>query len=103
MIAATVHGFGNPISDTRVSVLWLLLVLILGVLMASRIRYYSFKDIQWAKRMPSLAIVAIVLLIGSIVLFSQIVLMLIASAYVVQGIVLHLVRYVRHHIASRAA
>jgi len=103
MIAATVHGFGNPIQDVRVSVLWLLLVVLLGVLMASRIRYYSFKDIQWAKRMPSLAIVLMVLLIGLIVLFSQIVLMLIASAYVIYGIVLQLVRYVRHHTASHPA
>jgi CDP-diacylglycerol---serine O-phosphatidyltransferase len=103
MIAATVHAFTNPISDPRVSLLWLALILALGFLMTSRIRYYSFKDIQWAKRLPSLAIVLLVLLIGSAVLFSQIVLMLIASAYLVQGIVLHLVRYVRHRIASRTA
>jgi CDP-diacylglycerol---serine O-phosphatidyltransferase len=103
MIAASVHGFSNPIQDVRLSLLWLLLVLVLGVLMASRIRYYSFKDIQWAKRMPSLAVVLMVLLIGSIVLFSQIVLMLMASAYLLQGMVMQLVRYVRHRIASRPA
>jgi CDP-diacylglycerol---serine O-phosphatidyltransferase len=103
MIAASVHGFASPIQDVRVSLLWLLLVLVLGVLMASRIRYYSFKDIQWAKRMPSLAIVLIALLIGSVVLFSEVVLMLIASAYVIHGIVLQLVRYVRHRTASRPA
>jgi CDP-diacylglycerol---serine O-phosphatidyltransferase len=103
MIAAAVHGFANPISEIRVSLLWLLLVLVLGVLMGSQIRYYSFKDIQWARRQPSLAVLLIVLLIGSIVLFSQIVLMLIASAYVIHGVVLQLVRYVRHRTASRPA
>jgi CDP-diacylglycerol---serine O-phosphatidyltransferase len=103
MIAACVHGFANPIQDVRVSILWLVLVLVLGVLMASQIRYYSFKDIQWARRQTSVAVVLIVLLIGSIVLFSQIVLMLIASAYVIHGIVVQIVRYVRHRIASRAA
>lgn len=103
MIAASVHGFTNPISDVRVSLLWLLLVLALGILMASQVRYYSFKDIQWARRQPSLAVVLMVLLIGSIVLFSQIVLMLIASAYVIHGVVLQLVRYVRHRTASRPA
>jgi CDP-diacylglycerol--serine O-phosphatidyltransferase len=103
MIAASVHGFANPISDVRVSLLWLLLVLVLGVLMASQVRYYSFKDIQWARRQPSLAVVLIVLLIGAIVLFSQIVLMLVASAYVIHGVVLQLVRYVRHRTASRPA
>lgn len=103
MIAATVHAFRNPISDVKISLLWLLLVLVLGVLMSSTIRYYSFKDIQWARRQPSLAVVLIVLLIGSVVLFSQIVLMLIASSYAIHGIVLQLVRYVRHRTASRPA
>jgi CDP-diacylglycerol---serine O-phosphatidyltransferase len=103
MVAACVHGFANPISDVRVSLLWLLLVLVLGVLMASQIRYYSFKDIQWARRQRSLAVLLMVLLIGGAVLFSQIVLMLIASAYVIHGVVLQLVRYVRHRTASRPA
>lgn len=103
MIAATVHAFRNPISDPKVSLLWLLLVLVLGILMSSTVRYYSFKDIQWARRQPSLAVLLIVLLIGSIVLFSQIVLMLIASAYAIHGVVLQLVRYVRHRTASRPA
>jgi len=103
MIAATVHAFRYPISDVKVSLLWLLLVLVLGVLMSSTIRYYSFKDIQWARRQPSLAVVLIVLLIGSVVLFSQIVLMLIASVYTIHGVVLQLVRYMRHRTASRPA
>jgi CDP-diacylglycerol---serine O-phosphatidyltransferase len=103
MIAASVHAFGAPIQDVRVSLLWLLLVFVLGVLMSSQVRYYSFKDIQWARRQPSLAIVLIALLIGAAVLFSQIVLMLVASAYVIHGLVLQVVRYVRHRIASRAA
>jgi CDP-diacylglycerol---serine O-phosphatidyltransferase len=103
MIAASVHAFGEPIQDVRVSLLWLLLVFVLGVLMSSQIRYYSFKDIQWARRQPSLAIVLIALLIGAAVLFSQIVLMLMASAYVIHGLVVQIVRYVRHRIASRAA
>ena len=103
MIAACVHGFGGPIEDVRVSILWLTLVLVLGALMASQIRYYSFKNVQWGRRQTSLAVVLMALLIGSIVWFSQIVLMLIASAYVVHGIVVQVVRYVRHHIASRAA
>lgn len=103
MVAATIHAFPNPIQDAKISVLWLLSILVLGVLMSSTVRYYSFKDIQWARRQPSLAVVLIVLLIGLIVLFSQIVLMLIASTYVVHGVVLQLVRYVRHRTASRPA
>lgn len=103
MIAACVHGFGGPIQDVRVSILWLILVLALGFLMASQLRYYSFKKVQWGRRQTSLAVVLMALLIGAIVYFSQIVLMLIASAYVVHGIIVQIVRFVRHRIASRAA
>lgn len=103
MIAATVHGLYSPIQDVHISLLWLSLVLVLGVLMSSQIRYYSFKDIQWARRQPSLAVVLMVLLIGAGVLFSQIVLMLVASAYVIHGVIFQVVRYVRHRIASRTA
>jgi CDP-diacylglycerol---serine O-phosphatidyltransferase len=103
MIAATVHAFVNPLQDGRVSLLWLLLVFAMGVLMSSSIRYYSFKDIPWARRQPSLAVVMLVLLIGAVVLFSQITLMVMASVYVVHGVALYVVRTVRHRIASRPA
>jgi CDP-diacylglycerol---serine O-phosphatidyltransferase len=103
MVAAVIHAFPYPIENAKISVLWLLSILVLGVLMSSTIRYYSFKDIQWARRQPSLAVVLIVLLIGLVVLFSQITLMLVASTYVIHGVVLQLVRYVRHRTASRPA
>lgn len=103
MIAAMVHAVGTPIQDVRVSLLWLALVLVLGILMSSSLRYYSFKDVQWTKRQPSLGIVLIVLLIGATVLFSHITLLVLASAYVVHGLVLQLVRVVRHRLASRPA
>jgi CDP-diacylglycerol--serine O-phosphatidyltransferase len=103
MIAATVHALVDPIQDVRVSLLWLLLVLALGVLMSSTVRYYSFKDIEWTRRQPSLAIVLLALFVGAIVYFSQITLILIASAYVLHGITFQLVRTVRHRLASRPA
>jgi CDP-diacylglycerol--serine O-phosphatidyltransferase len=103
MIAATVHAFENPIQDARVSVLWLLLVLVLGVLMSSTIRYYSFKDIQWTRRQPSLAVVLLALLVGAVVYFSQVTLFLLAAAYVAHGVAVQLVRFVRHRLAPRPA
>ena len=103
MIAASVHAFKNPIEDPRISVLWLGLLLVLGLLMSSTVRYSSFKDIEWARRRPSLLVVVLVLLIGAIVLFSEITLMLISSLYLVTGITLYVVRTVRHRIASRHA
>jgi CDP-diacylglycerol---serine O-phosphatidyltransferase len=103
VIAATVHAFKNPIMDPRVSLLWLGLILALGLLMSSTVRYSSFKDIEWTRRRPSLAVVVLVLLMGAVVLFSEITLMLIASVYLVSGITLYVVRTVRHRLASRHA
>jgi CDP-diacylglycerol--serine O-phosphatidyltransferase len=103
MIAATVHCFNAPIQDPRMSMLWLLLVAALGVLMSSNLRHFSFKDIPWARRQPSLAVVALVILVGAIVRFSQPTMFAIASVYAVHGIVLQLVRVVRHRLATRHA
>ena len=103
MIAATVHCFSTPLQDARVSMLWLLLIAALGVLMSSNLRHFSFKDIPWARRQPSLAVVVLVILVGAIVRFSQLTLLVIASLYTVHGIILQLVRAVRHRIAARHA
>ncbi|MGH9715167.1 MAG: CDP-alcohol phosphatidyltransferase family protein [Candidatus Acidiferrales bacterium] len=103
MIAAVVHFIRNPIENPSISVLWLVLVAVLGVLMSSTFRYYSFKDIQWTRRWPSLSVVAIAMLIGAIWFFSQYTLLVIAGAYTVHGLVLQAVRVVRHRTASRHA
>ena len=103
MIAATVHFFQIPISDARFSVLWLLLLVLLGGLMSSTIRHYSFKDIQWTRRRPSLFVILIVLLIGAIVKFSGPTLLIIATAYTAHGLVLQAVKTVRRRVASRHA
>jgi CDP-diacylglycerol--serine O-phosphatidyltransferase len=103
MIAASVHAFRNPIQDARVSVLWLLLVIVLGVLMSSTVRHYSFKDIQWTRRQPSLGIVLVALLVAATLIFSRITLILIASVYTLHGVTMQLVRYVRHRTASKPA
>lgn len=103
MIAATVHFFQIPISDARFSVLWLLLLVGLGILMSSTVRHYSFKDVEWTRRRPSLFVVLIALLIGAIVEFSGPTLLLLASIYTLHGIVLQAVRVVRSRVASRHA
>jgi CDP-diacylglycerol--serine O-phosphatidyltransferase len=104
MIAATVHfAHGHPLEDVRVSVLWLALVVVLGVLMSSTIRYFSFKDIPFRRRQPSLAVVLVALLFGAVVYFSHQTLLLVTAGYTVHGPVMQLVRTVRHRLASRPA
>ncbi len=103
LIAATVHAFRTPLDDWRWAAGWLGLVLVAAALMVSAIRFRSFKDIPWARRQPSLMIVLIASLVGFIVVYSEIVLMLLASVYTVSGIVFHVVRVLRHRPASQTS
>lgn len=103
MVAATVHAWKHPIESWVWSALWLGLVLGVAALMVSTIRFPSFKDAPWAKRQHSLTIVVVALLVWSIVVYSEVVLMLIAYGYTISGLILHVVRSLRHRHTSRAA
>ena len=103
MIAATVHAFKNPITDWRWSIAWIGLVLALAYLMTSTIRFYSFKDLPWTRKQPSLAIVMIALLGAAVWRWSEEVLLLLAATYTAAGVTLHIVRLLRHRLVSRTA
>ena len=105
LVAAIVHAchwFG-PITHKPISILWFALLPVLGGLMISTVRYYSFKDIPWTKRQPSVTIVLLVLLVAVIWRYSEFVLVIIAGSYAVAGIVLHIVRFTKHRMVSRTA
>jgi phosphatidylserine synthase len=82
---------------------WLFLAAALGALMTSTVRYYSFKDVPWTRRQPSLAIVLLCLFVAVVWKYSEVVLPLFAAGYVVAGLVLQIVRVLRHRLASRTA
>jgi CDP-diacylglycerol--serine O-phosphatidyltransferase len=103
MIAAVVHAWKVPIEDWRWSAAWLMLVLLLAGLMVSTIRYASFKVVPLGRRQHSLIIVAVGLLVWSMVVYSEIALLLIAASYTFAGVAIHLVRLVRHRLVSRTA
>lgn len=100
MIAATVHAMKFPLDEWHWGLVWFVLVAGLAALMASTIRYYGFKDIQFHRRQPSLAFVAIGLLVAGIFYFSEEVLLLVAIIYTFSGFTLSVVRFVRHWLAS---
>lgn len=102
-IAATVHFFKSPLDGMVISLVWLALVGGLAALMASTIRYYSFKTLPWGRRYRSLTVVAMALLAAAIVQFSEPVLLAMAASYVISGFTLELVRHLRHRWHSRAA
>jgi len=103
MIAAIVHRFKQPLHDWRWSAAWFLLVAGLGALMISRIRYNSFKDIPLTRKQPSVAIVLLFLLVVVIWRYSEYALVIMASAYAVVGLTLHVIRFFRHRLVSRTA
>jgi CDP-diacylglycerol--serine O-phosphatidyltransferase len=88
VIAAVVHYFlGNPVFNWWVAVLWMVVVGLTGFLMVSRWRFWSGKEINLANRHPFQVMVLLGLIIYAIVFFSQILLLLIAFAYMFSGIV----------------
>jgi phosphatidylserine synthase len=71
--------------------------------MTSTIRFYSFKDLPWTRKQPSLAIVMIALFGAAIWRWSEEVLLLLAATYTAVGVTLHVVRFVRHRFVTRTA
>jgi CDP-diacylglycerol---serine O-phosphatidyltransferase len=103
LIAAIVFAIKQPIEDWRWSLAWLVLVAGAAALMASTVRYRSFKDLPFARRQPSLIIVFIALLVWLIVTYPEVVLMMMATSYVATGLALHAVRVLRHRLVSQSA
>ena len=105
VVAAIVHAchWLGPITQKQWSIAWFVLLPILGALMASTVRYYSFKDIPWTRRQPSITIILLFLLVGVIWKYSEYALVIIAGTYAIAGVILHVVRFVRHHMVARTA
>jgi len=96
-VAAIVHFHKQPLTTWPFSLGWLLVVGILGFLMVSRMRYYSFKALDLRKPRSYLAIIAIGLIIGGIWFYSEPVLLTLALTYAISGIVLRITSKFRPH------
>lgn len=105
VVAAIIHSrhYFGPLNDTTWAVVWFVLLLILGGLMTSTVRYYSFKDIPWTRKQPSITIILMFLLVATIWRYSEEALVIIAGTYAVVGLVLHIVRFLRRRPATRTA
>ena len=90
MIAALVYRFPEPL-DSRTAALPLLgLVFCLSFFMVSKIRYYSFKDLDLRRRQPPLVLLFLALVLAAVFTHPQVMLLLMASTYVVHGLLLKL-------------
>ena len=96
-VAAVIHFHKAPLGNWQYSLVWLVTVGILGFLMISRMRYYSFKALDLRKRWSYLGIIVIGIGIGVIWIFSEHVLLTLAITYAVSGIVLRIVSKIRPH------
>lgn len=85
VVAAIVHFQKTPITQIGSALLWCLLVATLAFLMISTIRYPSFKEVQLKKPQPRIALAGTAMLIGLIVLYSEVVLLVIATTYMASG------------------
>ncbi len=87
VVAAVVHFFGGyPIMTWWFALVWAALVFATALVMVSRWRFYSFKDIDLRSRRPFRLVLIIAMLIAGIWYFSQIVLLVLALGYMFSGI-----------------
>jgi CDP-diacylglycerol--serine O-phosphatidyltransferase len=91
MVAAVVYACGAvPIGWLPLSVMWLALLVLLGFLMVSTWRYYSFKGISLSKPYTPLIIVAVGGFIYLVWNYAQPVLLALMTAYVGSGIAIRI-------------
>jgi CDP-diacylglycerol--serine O-phosphatidyltransferase len=100
MVAAVVHFFKTPTLMVGSALLWSFLILLLAFLMISTVRYHSFKEIGVKKARPSLALFGTAMLISLIYLYSEVMLVAIATIYVSSGLIHELVHTVRRFLPS---
>jgi CDP-diacylglycerol--serine O-phosphatidyltransferase len=91
VISSVIHfQRGSPIDNPWISVVWLCLLLFTSFLMVSNWRFWSAKEITVGARHPYRLFAIIVVVGASIALFHQYMLIIIAMAYLVSGVVARL-------------
>jgi CDP-diacylglycerol--serine O-phosphatidyltransferase len=99
MVAGVVFAFdGQPLAYWQFSAAWMVLLAVLGLLMVSTWRYYSFKGISLSKPYTPLIIVLIGALIYLTWNWPQPVLLAIPAAYVASGILTRIGGIIRRRL-----
>jgi CDP-diacylglycerol--serine O-phosphatidyltransferase len=96
LVAAIVHFAPDPIRYWIWGILWNLLIGFLAFLMVSTLRYPSFKHLDLRSRKSKFTVFLLAMLVALIYLYSQIVLLLLASVYASSGVLARLVGWFRH-------
>jgi CDP-diacylglycerol---serine O-phosphatidyltransferase len=103
LIASTVYAAGGePLFSVPLAIGWMLLLLLLGFLMISTWRYYSFKGVSLNKAYSTLIIIMVGALIYAIWNYSRTVLLAMALTYVGSGIVIRIAGIIRRRLRPAA-
>lgn len=87
VLASVVHfSKGHPLNSWWLAPFWLLLIMIVGLLMVSTWRFYSFKELHLGGRHQFQTLVLVCGVLASIWFFSQYVLLIIGISYMLSGI-----------------
>jgi len=104
VLAATIHLFrGEPIVYLPLAPFWIALLLVVGFLMVSTWRFYSFKDINLRNRHPSQTIILICAFLGLLVFFHHYLLFFLAFTYMISGILTRVSFFFRRRPAEPPA
>jgi len=99
MVAATVYAFGGePLSWWPLTAAWLGLLALLGFLMVSTWRYYSFKGLKLHKARSPLILILLGAFIYGTWNYGQALLLVMSAAYVASGIAIRIGGIVRRRL-----
>jgi len=99
LVGAVVFAFdGDPLIQWPFAVVWLALLLLLGFLMVSTWRYYSFKGVNLSKPYTPLIFLLLGVLITAIWFFPQPLLLGMSATYVASGIIIRIGGIVRRRL-----
>jgi len=91
MVAAIVHvNSGQPMAEWLWVPFWLLLLAAISLLMVSTWRYYSFKELDLRRKRKFAVVIVAGVIVAGIWFYSEPVLLVIASAYLLSGVYLKL-------------
>jgi CDP-diacylglycerol--serine O-phosphatidyltransferase len=104
VVASVIHfESGSPISDSRMAILWLGLILFAGFLMVSTWRFWSGKELSLGGRHPFQLVTVIGVVGALLVLYHEYMLITLALGYLVSGVIARLAyswRWERRHAGS---
>jgi CDP-diacylglycerol--serine O-phosphatidyltransferase len=99
IVAAIVYAAGSaPLTSLTLSIAWLALLGLIGFLMVSTWRYWSFKELNPGKPRSPMLLILICAIIFAIWNWSQPVLLIFSTTYVASGILARAGTFLRRHL-----